>query len=124
MLKMRTVTNENERESFAKIYGLEKEKGLNLYLAENRGEVLGVCFYRFIDEGMEILYADADDDDALFDGLIRAAMAALFDCEKDKVVFSKAIDRQTLQKYRFITGDELCIKSANVFFQTCKNCKN
>jgi hypothetical protein len=124
MLKMRIVTDRQELSSFAEKYGVDEVEGLCLYLAENRGEPLGVCFYRFIEEGMEILYADAGGDAALFDGLIRAAMAALFDRENDRVLFAETMDRQLLKEYRFITGDKLCIKSANEFFQTCKNCKN
>ena len=124
MLKMRVVTDKQELDSFASQYNVEQQEDLCLYLAENRGEPLGVCFYRFTKEGMKILFADAGGDDALVDGLIRAAMAALFDRENDHVEFSEKMDLPLLRALHFLDEDCLCIKSANVFFETCKKCKN
>ena len=124
MLTMRIVTDSEEISAFAEQFGVNVSEGVCLYLAENRGTVLGGCFYRFNEEGMEILFADTEGDIPLFDGLIRAAMAALFDQEKDKVVFADSMDKELLKNCRFIEGDECCINSANVFFDTHKNCKN
>lgn len=124
MLKMKIVMDKQEVFSWAKIYKIPESDELGLYLAENRGEVLGVCFYCLTDYGMKILMVDTKGDTALFDGLIRAAMALLFDHEKDRVEFSKNMDLQLLRQLRFVQENNLCIKSANVFFETCKNCKN
>ena len=124
MITMRVVKDPKETERFAAEYGVEPEAGLCLYLAENRGESIGVCFYRFTDFGMKILLAETDGDLTLFDGLIRATMAALFDREEDRVEFDGRMDREALRSCRFVTGDEMWIASANHFFETCKNCKN
>ncbi len=124
MLKMRIVEDKQEIVRFAENYGVPTDRDLHLYVAENRGALLGVCFYRFTEDGMEILSVDAQGDTALYDGLIRAAMSALFDCENDRVDFAETMDRDMLEACGFVTKDELCIKSANVFFETCKKCKN
>ena len=126
MLKMVPVSNREQICSCADSFGfkLPEDVEVLLYIADQRGECLGCCFYRMVPDGLEILYADAKGDDALFDGLIRACMAGLMDCENDTVYFSPEMDRPLLEKWRFVQNDSLCIKSANAFFQTCKNCKN
>jgi len=124
MLTMRIVTDPAELSAFAETFQVSIDEGVCLYLAENRGTVLGGCFYRFNEEGMEILFADTYGDVPLFDGLIRASMAALFDREQDKVIFADSMNRELLKSCRFIEDDELCIHSANTFFETHKNCKN
>ena len=124
MIQMRVVQTAAEVNRFAESCHVTPEPGLCLYLAENRGETVGVCFYRFTDFGMRILAVDTGDDLPLFDGIIRTTMAALFDREDDRVEFAEQVNREALVACRFVGEGEMAIPSANHFFETCKNCKN
>lgn len=124
MLQMLPVTDKPVLEQYAAEYGLAAEDSLRLYVADQRGECLGVCFYRFVPEGMEILLVDTKGDGVLFDGILRAVMAALMGREADTVLFSGRVDPVLLREWGFLSGGMDCVKSANTFFETCKKCKN
>lgn len=124
MLKLMPVTDREVLKRYAIEYGVPVDESLCLTIADQRGECLGVCFYHFTPEGMQIEFADADGDDALFDGLLRASMAALMDKPEDMVTFSDRMDRELLRAWNFLKDEEVCVKSANAFFETCKKCKN
>lgn len=124
MLELKKITDKQKAAALAEKYSLRPEGDLLAYIAENRGEMLGACFYRPTVEGMEIVFAETQGDIPLFDGLLRAAMAFLFDKENDAVVFGPDMDFDMLRAARFVKEDEDRIKSANVFFETCKKCKN
>lgn len=124
MLKLMPVTDREALERYAAAYNVPVDEGLCLTIADQRGECLGVCFYHFTPEGMQIEYADANGDGDLFDGLLRASMAALMDKPEDTVTFSDRVDHELLRAWSFLKEGEVCVKSANAFFETCKKCKN
>ena len=73
---------------------------------------------------MQIEYADANGDGDLFDGLLRASMAALMDKPEDTVTFSDRVDHELLWRMELSQRRGSLCKSANAFFETCKKCKN
>ena len=103
MLKLMPVTDREALELYAAVYNVPVDEGLCLTIADQRGECLGVCFYHFTPEGMQIEYADANGDGDLFDGLLRASMAALMDKPEDTVTFSDRVDHEPVS-YTHLTA--------------------
>ena len=123
MLTMKVLEDAAAVKEYAARDAIPYEDGLCIYLAENRGEELGICYYIRRDYGMEILHADAGDDLFLLDGVVRSAMSKLFDMEKDMVSFDNCKNLDQLRSLDVLDADKTVIESANTFFETHKNCK-
>lgn len=61
--------------------GVAVSHGLCVYVAKERGEMLGCCGFRFDKDAGEIVFADVEDQSLIMieDGLLRAALFFMFE---------------------------------------------
>lgn len=123
MLTMKLVHDMDELVELATISGVDPHR-LCGYVAKEKEKLTGYCLYYPEEYGLHIAVVECYEDPSLFDGLIRATAATLFDRLEDQVTFGEKVDHDLLKRYGFITSKADCIKSANEFLQGCKNCKS
>lgn len=123
MLTMQVVKSAEELETIAAQAGISAD-GLACYAAKDNHGLIGYCLYRPESYGLSIVKVEYGEDVGLFDGLVRATMALLFDCAKDRVSFSENVDIALLQRFGFVQENDLEIPSANAFFTGKKSCEN
>lgn len=123
MLTMKIVHEKEELEQICSMAGICPE-GSCCYVAREGKKLVGYCLYRPEEYGLHIMSVECFGDISLFDGLIRATAATLFDRPEDRVTFGERVDQALLKRYGFVSVHTDCINSANQFLQGCKNCKS
>ena len=123
MLTIAQMTDSAEIRLLAGKAGVSPTDKLCCFAAKQKGELLGFCLYTVSEKAL-ILAVECGSDGPLFDGLIRAVFSCLSQKGTKQAEFGKAVDRELLRQYRFITEENEAVPSMGDFLEQCKNCKN
>ena len=125
MLTILKTENAKSVENYSVKSGVKYDDNVRAFEAKQQETTIGYVLYRLADGACEILYAQCKGDGALFDGLLRSVFFSLTENGADLPArFDKAVDKDMLKKYGFITDDTYFVKSMLDFLNNCKNCKN
>ncbi len=93
------------------------------YICLERKEITACCLYEIKDNAAHFLYV-SDEDEYLFDGLVRASFVNIMNLDIDSAYFNENIDHNLLKKLNFVQDDTFFVKSLSEIIDKCKNCKN
>ncbi|MGI5893091.1 MAG: hypothetical protein ACOX6P_00700 [Candidatus Merdivicinus sp.] len=118
MLYIRPYTSEDQEPDLLAL----REEGKLAYLAYAGKERIGCVIYHMEEEMLCIESVDAQEE-ALFDGLIRAVCDAAVQSEISAVRFEENVDRRILKNLGVPIDSEGILHEISAFLHNCSHCK-
>ena len=118
MLTMKIVHEKEELEQICSMAGICPE-GSCCYVAREGKKLVGYCLYRPEEYGLHIMSVECFGDISLFDGLIRATAATLFDRPEDRVTFGERVDPVSYTHLDVYKRQRLVLLQQIMMWQQC-----
>lgn len=91
--------------------------------ALDKNQVIGYGIYHFNDKEVILDYVDSNNDNYLYDGIVRSILYLAMTNNINRALFN-ILDTETIKKLGFINENNNCIENITEFMDKCKNCKN
>lgn len=120
MIEILPTKDKNFLLKLNKAYNTEAELA---FICIEKKEIKASLLYSIEKDSGVILNVSTVEED-IFDGLVRAVFASLIDLGIDKAKFTKAVNKDLIEKLGFVPKDTVLVNSLKEIIENHKNCKN
>lgn len=110
-----------DKEVLEKLNQKENTNANFAFCVYNSQKIDGYILYNVSDSCGHIILVNSQDS-AIFDGLVRAVLASLYDFSINQATFSDSIDINLLRELKIINQDETMVKSIKKILYKCDGC--